>query len=514
MKDLPILSISILLPIISALYIAFFISNVKSSSQRLHAMYVGILASGLTVLSTLYIVLTFNPTAGETNQFQFIERYKWIDSMGLEFYVGVDGLSVYFIFLSALLTLVCIIASFSSIKKNVKEYVICLLLLESFCIGAFSSLNLLLFYVFFEVILIPMYIIIGVWGGENRVYASVKFFLYTFLGSVFLLLALIYLYINYGTFEIAELAGRMNPYLDGEEASLYPELTFNIGKYVWLAMFLAFAVKVPMVPFHTWLPDAHVQAPTAGSVMLAGILLKLGGYAFLRVLIPLLPNESTYFAPYVIYLSGFAIIYASLVALAQKDMKKMIAYSSVAHMGYVTAGIFSFSPRGMTGAVFQMISHGVISAALFLVVGMLYERHHTKEISKYGGVAVSMPILSTIFMIAMLGSIGLPGSSGFVGEFLCILGVFDGNVVYKTSNPLVGIICAFGVILGAVYMLKLYKSVIFGEVTDQSILKFKDLILSEKLAFVPLIALIIYLGIKPECMLTVITEGVYSILKM
>lgn len=504
MSDLPILSISILLPLISALYIALFVSNAKSSRQRLHAMYVAILASVLTVISTLYIVLTFDPATETRPGFQFVERYKWIDSMGLEFHVGVDGLSVYFIFLSALLTLVCIIASLFSIKKYVKEYLICLLLLESFCIGAFSALNLLLFYVFFEIILIPMYIIIGVWGGENRVYASLKFFLYTFFGSVFLLLAIIYLYNHYGTFEIWELAERA--WGGMEEDSPYPALEFGIGKYIWLAMFLAFAVKVPMVPFHTWLPDAHVQAPTAGSVMLAGILLKLGGYAFLRVLIPILPMESYEFGPYVVWLSGFAIIYASLVALAQKDMKKMIAYSSVAHMGYVTAGIFSFNIKGMTGAIFQMISHGVISAALFLVVGMLYERHHTKEISKYGGVAVSMPILATFFMIAMLGSIGLPGLSGFVGEFLCILGVFQGKEIV---NPIVGIMCALGVILGAVYMLKLYKLVMFGEVADQSIIKFKDLQLSEKIAFIPLILLIIYMGIKPEYILNVIYRVVF-----
>lgn len=482
MSDLPILSISILLPLISALYITFFVSQSKSARKQIYAMYVAILSSILTLISTIYLVLTFDTIS--SYQFQFVERYKWIDSIGLEFYVGVDGLSIYFIFLTALLTFICIVASLFTVKKYIKEFLLCFLLLESFCIGAFSALNLLLFYGFFEVILIPMYLIIGVWGGGNRIYAAVKFFLYTFLGSVFLLVALIYIYSSYNTFDIAELSTKMNP-------------EFGVGKFLWLAMFISFAVKVPMIPFHTWLPDAHVQAPTAGSVMLAGILLKLGGYAFLRVMLPLLPDATIYFAPYVMWLSGFAVIYASFVALAQEDMKKMIAYSSVAHMGYVTAGIFSLTTSGMTGAVFQMISHGVISSALFLVVGMLYERHHTKEISKYGGVAASMPVLATFFMIAMLGSVGLPGLSGFIGEFLSILGAFE-------VNSIVGIMCAFGVIIGAVYMLKLYKLVMFGEVTNKSIIKFKDLELYEKAAMIPLIGLVIYIGIKPECILSVI----------
>jgi len=482
MSNLPILSISILLPLFSALYITLFISHTKSSRKQIYAMYVAILSSVLTFIATTYLLVSFD---SEVRDFQFVERYHWIDSIGLEFYVGVDGLSIYFIFLSALLTLICIIASLFTIKKNVKEFLLCFLLLESFCIGAFSSLNLLLFYGFFEVILIPMYLIIGIWGGENRVYAAIKFFLYTFFGSVFLLIALIYIYSQAGTFSIVDLV------------DIVPGFSLKVQQYLWLATFVSFAVKVPMVPFHTWLPDAHVQAPTAGSVMLAGILLKLGGYAFLRVSLPMLPGASEYFAIYVLWISGFAVIYASLVALAQTDMKKMIAYSSVAHMGYVTAGIFSFTVIGIGGAVFQMISHGVISSALFLIVGMLYERHHTKEIAKYGGVAASMPVLATFFMIAMLGSVGLPGLSGFVGEFLSIVGVFE-------VNPMVGIICAFGVILGAVYMLKLYKSVMFGEASDALIIKFDDLKAYEKTALIPLMLLIIYIGLVPNGILETI----------
>jgi NADH-quinone oxidoreductase subunit M len=482
MSNLPILSISILLPLFSALYITLFISHTKSSRKQIYTMYVAILASVLTFIAATYLLVSFDP---EITDFQFVERYNWIDSIGLEFYVGVDGLSIYFVFLSALLTLICVIASVFTIKKNVKEFLLCFLLLESFCIGAFSSLNLLLFYVFFEVILIPMYLIIGIWGGENRIYAAVKFFLYTFFGSVFLLVALIYIYSQAGTFSIVDLV------------DIVPSFSLSVQQYLWLATFVSFAIKIPMVPFHTWLPDAHVQAPTAGSVMLAGILLKLGGYAFLRVSLPMLPEASEYFAIYVLWISGFAVIYASLVALAQTDMKKMIAYSSVAHMGYVTAGIFSFTVIGIGGAVFQMISHGVISSALFLIVGMLYERHHTKEIAKYGGVAASMPVLATFFMIAMLGSVGLPGLSGFVGEFLSIVGVFG-------VSPIIGIICAFGIILGAVYMLKLYKCVMFGKVSDISIIKFEDLKSYEKIALVPLIFLIIYIGLVPNNILETI----------
>ena len=482
MSNLPILSISILLPLFSALYITLFISHTKSSRKQIYTMYVAILASVLTFIAATYLLVSFDP---KIIDFQFVERYNWIDSIGLEFYVGVDGLSIYFIFLSTLLTLICVIASVFTIKKNVKEFLLCFLLLESFCIGAFSSLNLLLFYGFFEVILIPMYLIIGIWGGENRIYAAVKFFLYTFFGSVFLLIALIYIYSQAGTFSIVDLV------------DIVPSFSLRVQQYLWLATFVSFAIKVPMVPFHTWLPDAHVQAPTAGSVMLAGILLKLGGYAFLRVSLPMLPGASEYFAIYVLWISGFAVIYASLVALAQTDMKKMIAYSSVAHMGYVTAGIFSFTVIGIGGAVFQMISHGVISSALFLIVGMLYERHHTKEIAKYGGVAASMPVLATFFMIAMLGSVGLPGLSGFVGEFLSIVGVFG-------VSPIIGIICAFGIILGAAYMLKLYKCVMFGKVSDISIIKFEDLKSYEKIALVPLIFLIIYIGLVPNNILETI----------
>ncbi len=492
MSELPILSITILLPLISAVYITFFISQSKSPNKQIYAMYVAVLCGALTLLSTIYLLIKFDVTK---NSFQFVERYSWFAPFGLEFHVGVDGISLYFIFLTALLTLICIIASIFTVKKQIKEFLLCFMLLEAACIGAFISLNLLLFYLFFEIVLIPMYIIIGVFGGENRVYAAFKFFIYTFLGSVFFLLALLFIYKTTYSFEMAKLN------------ILLPSLNIETQKILWLATFIAFAIKVPIVPFHTWLPDAHVQAPTGGSMMLAGVLLKLGTYAFLRISLPMFPDACQYFAPYVEMLSTFAIIYGSLVAFAQTDMKKVIAYSSVAHMGFVTGGIFSFTEVGVSGAVFQMISHGVISSALFLIVGILYERNHTKQIEMFGGVATVMPKLAVLFMIAMLGSIGLPGTSGFIGEFMSIFGIFS-------SYKVLGSIASLGIVMGAIYMLGLYKNIMFGEINNAQVRKFKDLDPYEYVALIPLILLIIYWGIIPSNLLNVINPSVQNLINI
>ncbi len=472
MVDFPLLSMMTFLPIAGVLVILATIRGAGEIADR-NTKYVALYVSLFTMAFGLYMYLNFN---GDSAEFQFVEDSSWLKPFGIRYHMGVDGISMFFVLLSVLLTPICILSAWDSIKVRVKEYMIAFLVLESFMIGTFCALDSVLFYVFFEGVLIPMFLIIGVWGGPRRVYASYKFFLYTLLGSVLMLVGLLALYAQTGTTDIPELMA--NPVVGYLQ---YP---------LWLAFFASFAVKMPMWPVHTWLPDAHVEAPTAGSVILAGVLLKMGGYGFLRFSLPMFPEASLFFTDFVFWLSVIAIVYTSLVALVQEDMKKLIAYSSVAHMGFVTLGIFTATVQGVEGAVFQMLSHGLISAALFLCVGVVYDRLHTREISRYGGIVENMPRYATLFMILMLGSVGLPGTSGFVGEFLILLGAFQ-------VNTLITVIAASGVVLGAAYMLMLYRGVVFGPRVNKDALAMPDLNAREFALLVPLVLLVLLLGVFP-----------------
>ena len=475
MINFPLLSLITFLPIMGAGVILIAINGDDERQQRF-AKYIALFISLATFL--ISVLLWFKFDKNEPN-FQFTEKQVWFENYNIAYYLGIDGISLFFILLTTLLTPICIASCFMSVHVRVKEYVICFLVLESLVIGVFAALDLLLFYVFFEAMLIPMFLIIGVWGGQNRVYAAIKFFLYTLAGSVFLLLGIIFIFTKTSTMAIPELF------------DLVPKFDGVIQNYLWLAFFISFAVKVPMWPVHTWLHDAHVEAPTSGSVILAGILLKMGGYGFLRFSLPMLPEASIYFAPFIFVLSVIAVIYASLVAFVQEDMKKLIAYSSIAHMGFVTIGIFTFNVQGMEGAIVQMLSHGLVSAALFLCVGVLYERMHTKEIKKFGGVVERMPKFALIFMFFTMASVGLPGTSGFVGEFLVLLGTFSVSKIFA-------LLTASGVVLGATYMLYLYKEVMFGQVTNKEVENLQDLSLREIIIFVPLIILTLVIGIYPS----------------
>jgi len=483
--DFPLLSLVTFLPLAGAVLLMLLKGDeaVVASKSRMIALVI----TGATFFLSLPIMLGFDPTVTD---FQFIEKKVWFEQYGISYHMGIDGISLFFVMLSTFLTPLCILASWKSITTRVREYMIAFMMLETFMIGTFCALDAVLFYVFFEGVLIPMFIIIGVWGGARRVYSSFKFFLYTLLGSVLMLVALITMILLAGTADI--------PVLMGYDFS--PELQ----TWLWVAFFASFAVKMPMWPVHTWLPDAHVEAPTAGSVILAGVLLKMGGYGFLRFSLPMFPDASEFFAPMVFALSVIAIIYTSLVALVQTDMKKMIAYSSVAHMGFVTLGIFTMNTQGIEGAIFQMISHGVISAALFLSIGVVYDRLHTRDINRYGNLAKNMPVFACVFIILMLGSVGLPGTSGFVGEFLALLGAFQVNTV-------VGTIASLGVVLGAVYMLHLGRKLVFGPKVNDDAAAMTDLDLREKLIFLPLIVLVIWLGIAPSYVLDRIAPSVANI---
>lgn len=472
MISFPILSLMTFLPLLGALFIITMRGNEAAVARN--ARYAALFTSGLTFALSLLMMTHFVPSEAG---FQFVEKMPWFPDLGISYHMGVDGISMFFVVLSAFLTPICVLASWTSVEKRVKEYMVAFMILETCMIGTFCALDTVLFYVFFEAVLIPMFIIIGVWGGARRVYSAFKFFLYTLLGSVLMLLAVIWMAINVGT-DIPKII---------ENA----DIAASVQIWLWLAFFASFAVKMPMWPVHTWLPDAHVEAPTAGSVILAGVLLKMGGYGFLRFSVPMLPDATQFFMPLVFGLSVIAIIYTSLVALVQQDMKKMIAYSSVAHMGFVTLGIFTLTVQGIEGAIFQMISHGVVSAALFLCVGVVYDRLHTRDINSYGGVVKNMPLYAVVFMIMMLGSVGLPGTSGFVGEFLSLLGAFK-------VNPVVATFAATGVVLGAAYMLLLYRKVVFGPQDNPEAAAMPDLNNREYGYFLPLVILVIWLGVSPS----------------
>ncbi len=470
MTDWPILSTVTFLPLVGVALL--LLTREDTALGRRNIRNVALLTTVFTFVVSLFIWIGFdNSNPG----FQMVEKHAWLGT-GISYHVGVDGISMLFVILTTLLMPFCILASWVSIEKRLKDYMIAFLLLETLMIGVFVALDIVLFYVYFEAGLIPMFIIIGVWGGKDRVYASYKFFLYTLAGSVLMLIAIMAMYWDAGTTDITQLLAHKFP--------------AQMQTWLWLAFFASFAVKMPMWPVHTWLPDAHVQAPTAGSMILAGILLKLGGYGLLRFSLPMFPLASDYFAPLVYTMSVIAIIYTSLVAMMQEDMKKLIAYSSIAHMGYVTMGTFAANMQGVQGAIFQMLSHGFVSAALFFCVGVIYDRLHTRDIAAYGGLVNNMPKYAVAFMVFTMANVGLPGTSGFIGEFLTLIGVFR-------VNTWVALFAASGVILSAAYALWLYRRVVFGALEKESLKAMLDLSLREKFILYPLIALTIFFGVYP-----------------
>ena len=484
-QTIPILSLVIFLPLVGAL--AILLTRGEEAIVARNARNMALWTS--TVTFALSLLIWFGFERG-TAEFQFVEKVAWMPSFGIGYHVGIDGISMPFVLLSTLLTPLCVVASWDAIQKRVKEYMIAFLVLETMMVGLFCALDLVVFYLFFEAVLIPMFLIIGIWGGGRRVHAAFKFFLYALTGSVLMLLAILAIYFEQGGSDIPTL--------------LTGRLPSELQTWLWLAFFASFAVKIPMWPLHTWLPDAHAEAPTAGSVILAGVLLKMGGYGFLRFSVPMLPEATAFFTPLVYGLSVVAVIYASLVALAQEDMKKLIAYASVAHMGFVTIGIFTVTRQGIEGAMFQMLSHGIVSAALFLLVGVVHDRLHTRMIDRYDGLVARMPVYALIFMVFMLASVGLPGTGGFVGQFLVIVGAFQ-------VNTWVALPAATGMVLGAAYMLHLYRRIVFGVMTKSDLKDILDVNRREALVFAPLIGIVLWMGIYPSSFIDVMAASVGNV---
>ncbi|MDC6458430.1 NADH-quinone oxidoreductase subunit M [Alphaproteobacteria bacterium] len=486
MDNWPILSIVTFLPLAGVLFLLLIKGDEKALAQN--SRFVAMWVSGFTFLVSLPLLIGFDSSV---TGYQFEEKAVWLAGTGIGYHMGVDGISMPFVLLSTLLTPLSILASWRAITHRVREYMIAFLVLETMMVGMFVSLDMLMFYLFFEAVLIPMFLIIGIWGGARRVYAAFKFFLYTLLGSVLMLVCMLAMYIDAGTTDIPALTAH--------------QFAESMQTWLFLGFLASFAVKVPMWPVHTWLPDAHVEAPTAGSMILAGVLLKMGGYGFLRFSLPMFPLASEFFAPLIFTLSIIAVIYTSLVALAQSDMKKMIAYSSVAHMGFVTIGIFTMTEQGIAGAMFQMISHGLVSAALFFCVGVVYDRLHTREISAYGGVAAVMPRYAVFFMFMMLASVGLPGTSGFVGEMLVLVGAWH-------ASSWVAFFTATGLVLGATYMLWLYRRVMFGAIVNDQVKAMEPMQMREFSIFLPLTFLVLLFGVYPMALLDVMAVSIQFVL--
>ena len=490
-----LLSFITFLPLVAALILALFLRGDDAAAQT-NAKWVALLATTITFIASLLLLEGFDQ---QNTGFQFVEQSPWI--LGLTYKLGVDGISVLFVMLTTFLMPLTIAACWT-VTTRVKEYMIAFLVLETLMLGVFCALDLVLFYLFFEAGLIPMFLIIGIWGGKERIYAAFKFFLYTLLGSVLMLVAMIAMYAQAGTTDIPTLLTHTFDSSPLVVAGLH--IAGGVQTLLWLAFFASFAVKMPMWPVHTWLPDAHVQAPTAGSVVLAAILLKMGGYGFLRFSLPMFPVASDIWAPMVLWMSAIAIVYTSLVALIQKDMKKLIAYSSVAHMGFVTMGIFAANQQGLDGAIFQMISHGFVSGALFLAVGVIYDRMHTREIEAYGGLVIRMPVYALVFMLFTMANVGLPGTSGFVGEFLTLIGVFQ-------VTPWVAAVAATGVIFSAAYALWLYRRVVFGDLIRESLKTITDMTARERAIFAPLIVMTLLLGVYPSLVTDIIGPSVTAL---